>query len=61
MRRRNFLALGSAGLAMARPRTRSHSLLDSWACAFLPQTIPVGLEAFADIHSGLKITNVKVY
>ncbi|MCU1291252.1 MAG: galactonate dehydratase, partial [Bryobacterales bacterium] len=61
MHRRSFLALGSAGLAMASPRTRSHSLLDSCECAFLPQSGPVGLEAFADTHSGLKITNVKVF
>ncbi|HEY1217173.1 MAG TPA: galactonate dehydratase [Bryobacteraceae bacterium] len=61
MRRRNFLAFGSASLALASTKSASRLPMNSCGCCFLPQTGPAGLEAFADLHSGLKITNVKVF
>src|SRR5947209_14285896 len=61
MQRRNFLALGSAGFAMAGTKSRSHLGMDSCGCSFLPQAGPVGVEAFAKTNSGLKITGLKVF
>ena len=62
MQRRSFLALGSAfgstaGLASAKRRPA----LESCECAFFQSAAPVGSDAFADVHSGIKITNVKVF
>lgn len=60
MRRRNFLGLGPAGLAFAKPAI--HSLeLNGCGCSFLPQDAPLGSDAFAAVASGLKITGVKVF
>ncbi len=65
--RRNFLALGSAGLAMAGMNTtRPHPGWDACGCALEPQagppqTGPAGHEAFANLHSGLTITGMKVF
>ena len=66
MRRRSFLALGSAGVLSGASRNHSRPGADLCGCSFLPQagpsqTGPVGLEAFADINSGLKITGLKVF
>ena len=66
MRRRSFLALGSAGVLSGASRNHTRPGADLCGCAFLPQagpsqTGPVGLEAFADINSGLKITGLKVF
>src|SRR5678816_96720 len=61
MRRRNFLALAPAGLAMAATPKRGRVVTDSCGCAFQTQTGPLGLEAFADVPSGLKITGLKVF
>src|SRR5579884_1056094 len=61
MRRRNFLALGSAGLATAASAKRSSLLTDSCGCAFQTQAGPVGVQAFAGVSSGLKITGLKVF
>src|SRR5690349_8217437 len=65
MRRRNFLALGSAGVLSAATRNHSRPATDWCDYSLLPQagqqTGPVGLEAFADINSGLKITGLKVF
>ncbi len=47
MRRRNFLALGSAGLATAGSAKRSSLLTDSCGCAFQTQAGAVGVQAFA--------------
>jgi galactonate dehydratase len=65
MRRRNFLALGSAGLAMAGPAKRPAIVSDACGCSLAPQASPpgepLGSGAFADVHSGLKITGLKVF
>ena len=70
MRRRNFLALGSAGIAMAGATKRPALETDWCGCelqtpaggrGMRAQTGPVGLEAFADVSSGLKITGMKVF
>src|SRR5215469_5273111 len=67
MRRRNFLALGSAGVALAgttkRPRV---GLEPSCGCALEPQAAapqdsPAGTQAFSGVQSGLKITGMKVF
>src|SRR5437870_4269276 len=66
MRRRNFLALGTAGLATAGTTKRTRVLTDdSCGCSFQaglgPQSGPVGAQAFAGVSSGLKITGLKVF
>ncbi len=68
MRRRNFLALGSAGVAVAGTKQRPSLETDSaCGCAIAaagrrgPQTGPAGLQAFADLQSGIKITGLKVF
>ena len=62
MQRRSFLALGSAfgstgGLALAKRR----SAIEPCECSFFQPAAPVGSDAFANVHSGIKITNVKVF
>jgi len=61
MQRRSFLALGSSlgfgGLASAKRRPAA----DPCGCSFFQQAAPAGSDAFADVHSGLKITNLKVF
>jgi galactonate dehydratase len=61
MRRRNFLALGSTGLAFAGTRKRKAIEVENCGCSFVPQATPKGEEAFAALHSGLKITGLKVF
>src|ERR1700730_2233972 len=66
VRRRNFLALGSAGLATAGTANRPTLPIDACGCSMQlrvggPQSGPAGLAAFADVQSGLKITGVKVF
>src|SRR6185503_1635966 len=62
MRRRNFLALGSAGIVTAGTRNRTRLETTSCGCSFLPQAAgPLGLQAFADTNSGLRITGLKVF
>jgi galactonate dehydratase len=77
MRRRNFLALGSAGLAMAGTTKKRPAIDIDCGCALEPQatspqgTPPFGrgrgmmgqngLAAFADLESGVKITGMKVF
>src|SRR6476620_4328417 len=62
MHRRNFLAVGSASLLGAATTKHSSRLpLDACDCSFVPQAGPLGLEAFSDVSSGLKITGVKVF
>jgi galactonate dehydratase len=72
MRRRNFLALGSAGAALAGTtfagaKKRPALLPDaSCGCEFQPQVAGRGrggpvADAFADLQSGIKITGLKVF
>lgn len=61
MRRRNFLAFGSAGLAVASTTKRRAASMDACGCSLAPQSAIPGADAFADLHSGLKITGVKVF
>ncbi len=65
MLRRSFVALGSAGLAMAGPKKRPALEMDSCGCALqmraADQNGPAGLQAFAGLQSGLKITGMKVF
>ena len=65
MLRRSFVALGSAGMAMAGSKKRP---LSKWMRAGalssrrqLYKTGPVGLQAFANVQSGFKITGMKVF
>jgi galactonate dehydratase len=68
MRRRNFLALGSAGVALAGVKRRSplEAVDASCGCEFQlsgrgqGQGPPVA-QAFANLQSGLKITGMKVF
>jgi len=46
---------------MAATPKGTRVVTDSCGCAFQTQTGPVGLEAFADVPSGLKITGLKVF
>src|SRR6476620_2690672 len=62
MHRRNFLAVGSASLLGAATTKHSSRLpLDACDCSFVPQAGPLGLEAFSDGNSGLKVTGMKVF
>ncbi|MBV9082095.1 MAG: hypothetical protein JOZ62_05425, partial [Acidobacteriaceae bacterium] len=61
MHRRDFLALGSSGFALAATPKRPSRGFDWCDCSLLPQSGPTGLEAFSDLHSGLKITGLKVF
>jgi galactonate dehydratase len=61
MRRRNFLAFGTAGLAMASTNKRPAVSMEGCGCSFAPQSAIPRTDAFADLHSGLKITGVKVF
>lgn len=53
MKRRNFLALGSAGIGFA-----GATITGGEAFA---QAVPLGSEAFSEFQSGLKITGLKVF
>lgn len=66
MLRRNFVALGSAGLAFAATKKRPpHVESDLCGCSLQPQAIPqngpIGSQAFAAVQSGVKITGMKVF
>ena len=62
MLRRKFVALGSAGIAMAGTKKRPSLESDLCGCALQPQAGgPAGLQAFASVQSGLKITGMKVF
>src|SRR5690349_3872957 len=70
MRRRNFLALGSAGVALAGTKGRHPLAVDaSCGCDFQVQGPGRGPgrggmtseQAFANLQSGIKITGVKVF
>ena len=68
MRRRSFLALGSAGLALAQKRTQRANLIDDCGCGFAPQQGGRGggfgqtsLAGFERVQSGLKVTGMKVF
>src|SRR5271165_689106 len=67
VRRRNFLALGSAGVALAGTKKRPFLGADaSCGCEFQPQAGGRGrggpvVDAFADLQSGLKVTGMKVF
>ena len=61
--RRNFLTAGSAAsarLAFGGRAKRHASELDSCACLPL-QAVAGGPDAFADVHSGVKITGIKIF
>lgn len=64
MRRRSFLALGGAGLALAQDRTRRPVIPDC-DCAFAPQPGrgqgQSTLAGFERVQSGLKVTGMKVF
>jgi galactonate dehydratase len=60
--RRNFLALGSTSLAVAgTSKTRSVLPAALCSCSPVPEAVPAGLQAFDHLHSGLKITGLKVF
>jgi galactonate dehydratase len=62
MRRRNFLAFGSAGLALARDRAKTaarRSVAEDCGCSFVPQA--VSSTAFNGLQSSLKVTGMKVF
>jgi galactonate dehydratase len=61
VRRRNFLALGPAGLAISSTTKLRANTMERCGCSFVPQSAIPGADAFADLHSGLKITGVKVF
>ena len=62
MLRRNFLAFGGAGLALAhnaaKPETRQ-AAVETCGCSFVPQAASSG--AFEHLQSGLKVTGMKVF
>lgn len=60
MRRRNFLGFGSAGVLIAGPAKRRVVEINSCGCAFA-QAGTLGSDPFADLHSGLKITGLKIF
>jgi galactonate dehydratase len=63
MRRRSFLALGSAGLALAQKRPQRAPIVDC-GCGFVPQQGGQGqasLAGFEHLQSGLKVTGMKVF
>ena len=67
MQRRSFLALGSAGLALAQKRTQRTPIVDC-GCSFAPQQGGRGaglgqasLAGFERLQSGFKITGMKVF
>src|ERR1700679_2292079 len=60
MRRRDFLELGSAGIAFAGPSKRRVGQVDGCGCAFA-QAVPLDSDPFADLHSGLQITGLKIF
>jgi galactonate dehydratase len=62
MHRRNFLSLGSTGLAVAgTSKTRSVLPAVLCSCSPLPEAVPAGLQAFDHLHSGLKVTGLKAF
>src|SRR4051794_7572599 len=65
MRRRSFLALGSAGLALAQGRGQRRSATFDCGCGFAPQAGrgagQASLAGFEPLQSGLKVTRMKVF
>jgi len=61
MRRRSFLALGGAGLAMAQDSARRRAIPEDCGCAFAPQPRANTTAGFARLQSGLKVTGMKVF
>jgi galactonate dehydratase len=61
VRRRNFLALGSAGLGFAASSKHTNLSNDTCGCAFAQAAAPTGSDAFEGLQSGLKITGLKVF
>jgi galactonate dehydratase len=62
MRRRNFLAFGGAGLAIAADASKTagrRRVVADCGCSFAPQTAVSS--AFDGLQSGLKITGMKVF
>ena len=64
MRRRSFLSLGTAGLALAQSRAPKRAILDC-GCSFAPQFQlgrgQASLAGFEPLQSGLKVTGMKVF
>src|SRR5215470_11977228 len=64
MRRRSFLSLGTAGLALAQSRGPNRAILDC-GCSLAPQIQPgrgqTSLTGFEPLQSGLKVTGMKVF
>src|SRR3982750_1656302 len=69
MRRRSFLALGSATLALAQKRSPRTPVVDC-GCGFAPQPPQGGrgggfgqasLAGFERVQSGIKVTKMKVF
>jgi Mandelate racemase / muconate lactonizing enzyme, N-terminal domain len=46
---------------MAGPAKRRTMVSDNCGCSLAPQAAPLGADAIADVHSGLKITGMKVF
>ena len=65
MRRRSFLALGSAGLALAQGRGQRRVAPFDCGCGFAPQpgrgAGQASLAGFEPLQSGLKVTGMKVF
>src|SRR6476659_6543103 len=65
MRRRSFLALGSAGLALAQGRGQRKAATFDCGCGFAPQfgrgQEAATLAGFQPLQSGLKVTGMKVF
>src|SRR3954451_5608035 len=64
MRRRSFLAFGSAGFALAQSRTQRRSPIVDCGCSFAPPQAGRGqatLAGFEALQSGLKVTGMKVF
>ncbi|HEY2018166.1 MAG TPA: galactonate dehydratase, partial [Bryobacteraceae bacterium] len=62
MQRRNFLAMGGAGLVLAREPAKAgkrRSVAEACDCSFAPQ--PAGTGAFDRLQSGVKVTGMKVF
>lgn len=65
MRRRSFLAFGSAGLALAQGRGQRRAATIDCGCGFAPQpgrgAGQASLAGFEPLQSGLKVTGMKVF
>src|ERR1044071_3358327 len=64
MRRRSFLAFGSASLALAQTRSQRRGATIDCGCSFAPPQLGPGqatLAGFEPLQSGLKVTGMKVF